>query len=188
MKALIYTIGIVSIIIASLHLMAPKSFNVEKQIIVEQDINLVFTNLCSLKEQWKWSPWADIDPNIKISYRGDDSKVGFCSSWIGNKEIGEGEQEITKIIKNKLICTELRFEKPYKSTSKTFMKLRRLNKGTELNWSVSGDYSFPTNIIMLFINMEENLGKDLEKGLRNFKAHISQKEKEQIINANIASL
>ena len=50
--------------------------------------------------------------HMKKEFKGTDGKAGAVSYWNGNKEVGEGEQEIKRIVENEVIETELRFLNP----------------------------------------------------------------------------
>ena len=174
MKKALLIVGILILLVFIMHLIAPKNYQVERKVIVTTHIDTVFKSLCSLKEQQEWSPWADLDPDMKVDYRGIDGEVGSVTYWIGNKDVGEGEQEITKINANTDIETELRFLKPFESTSIGFFKLKNMDNQTEVTWGFRGKNTFPTTIIMLFMDMEEQVGPDFEKGLIKFKAYIEK--------------
>lgn len=174
MKILLYILGGLILLVAILHIIAPKSYQVERKIIVSENIDTVFKSLCSLQEQQIWSPWANMDPNMKIEYKGTEGEVGSSSHWIGNKEVGEGEQEVLKIEPNSYIETELRFLKPFKSTSIGFLKVQKKDEGTEVTWGFKGENKFPVTIMMVFMDMDKTIGKDFEKGLKKFKAYIEK--------------
>lgn len=174
MKILLYILGGLILLVAILHIIAPKSYQVERKIIVSENIDTVFKSLCSLQEQQIWSPWANMDPNMKIEYKGTEGEVGSSSHWIGNKEVGEGEQEVLKIEPNSYIETELRFLKPFKSTSIGFLKVQKKDEGTEVTWGFKGENKFPVTIMMVFMDMDKTIGKDFEKGLEKFKAYIEK--------------
>jgi len=174
MKKALLILGIVLLLIFMMHTIAPKNYQVKRKIIVISQIDTVFKSLCSLKEQQVWSPWAEMDPNMKVEYRGTDGEIGSVSHWVGNEEVGEGEQEIIKIQPNSHIETELRFLKPFESTSIGFFKLKKLDDQTEITWGFRGKHTFPTTIIMLFMDMEEQIGPSFEKGLSKFKAYIEE--------------
>jgi hypothetical protein len=40
---------------------------------------------------------------------------------------------------------------------------------TRVSWGISGEMPYPGNLMTLFIDMEKQLGTDLEKGLKNLK-------------------
>lgn len=174
MKILLYILGGLILLVAILHIIAPKSYQVERKIIVSENIDTVFKSLCSLQEQQIWSPWANMDPNMKIEYKGTEGEIGSSSHWIGNKEVGEGEQEVLKIEPNSYIETELRFLKPFKSTSIGFLKVQKKDEGTEVTWGFKGENKFPVTIMMVFMDMDKTIGKDFEKGLEKFKAYIEK--------------
>ena len=174
MKKALFIAGMLVLLLVVMHVIAPKNYQVERKVIVTSQIDTVFKSLCSLKEQQIWSPWAEMDANMKVEYRGIDGKIGSVTHWVGNEEVGEGEQEIMKIEDNTDIETELRFLKPFESTSIGFFKLKELENQTEVTWGFRGEHAFPTTIIMLFMDMEEQVGPDFEKGLSKFKAYIEK--------------
>lgn len=171
MTILLYILaGLVGLILI-LALLAPKTYDVSRSIVIAQPKQKVFDVLRSLKEQDKWSPWAKRDPNMKKEYRGTDGEVGSVSYWNGNKEVGEGEQEITKIVDGERIEGELRFLKPWKSESDCYFETKDAGTGsTEVTWGFSGKNKFPFSIMMLFMSMDKMVGKDFEEGLATLKA------------------
>jgi hypothetical protein len=118
----------------------------------------------------EWSPWAEKDPNMEKKFTGIDGEVGAVSYWNGNKDVGEGEQEIIRIEEGKRIDTELRFLKPWKSTSDCYTVVDgEANGGTKVTWGFSGKNKFPMSIMMLFMSMDKMVGKDFEMGLKKLK-------------------
>ncbi len=161
--------GIVSLILI-LGMIAPKAYDVSRSVIVNKPKNEVFKSLRSLKEQEKWSPWEKKDPNMKKEFTGIDGEVGAKSTWVGNKDVGEGEQEITKIIENKRVEGKLRFFKPWKSEADCYFNVEDdTSSSTKVRWGFSGNNKFPFSIFMLFFSMDKTVGKDFEEGLSSFK-------------------
>ncbi|GAB7087080.1 SRPBCC family protein [Marinifilum fragile] len=174
MKILLYIIGALALIIGILHLIAPKTYQVDRKIVVSKEVDTVFKSLCSLKEQQIWSPWAEKDPEMKITYNGTDGSIGSFTHWIGNEDVGEGEQEVTKIEPNSYIETELRFLKPWKSTSTGFFEIKPIAEGTEITWGFKGENTFPSTVMMVFMDLDKAIGPDFEKGLAKFKTYIEK--------------
>ena len=175
MTTLLYIVAGLVLLIVILAIIAPKTYDVSRSIVIDTPKSEVFTVLRSLKEQDSWSPWGKKDPNMKKEYRGTDGEIGSVSYWSGNKEVGEGEQEITKIIDGERIEGELRFLKPWKSESDCYFETKEVNEGkTEVVWGFSGKNKFPFSIFMLFMNMDKAVGKDFEEGLANLKAKMEQ--------------
>ncbi|AEM69099.1 Polyketide cyclase/dehydrase [Allomuricauda ruestringensis DSM 13258] len=169
MIVLYIILGIVLLIII-LAAIAPKNYNVSRSIEISKPKSVVFDYLKSLKRQGEWSPWDKRDPNMKKEFTGTDGEVGAINYWKGNKEVGEGEQEITKIVEGERIESELRFLKPFKSTSDAYIVTKELDKNsTKVVWGFSGKNKFPMSIMMLFMNMDKAVGKDFEEGLASLK-------------------
>ncbi|MDC6365020.1 SRPBCC family protein [Muricauda sp. AC10] len=170
MMTLIYILGGLVALILILALIAPKTYDVSRFIEIEKPKKDVFENLRFLKNQDAWSPWNKKDPDMDKKFTGTDGEVGATSYWNGNKDVGEGEQEITKIVDGERIESELRFLKPWKSTSDAYLVTEEIAKDkTKVTWGFSGKNKFPFSIMMLFMNMDKAVGKDFEEGLSNLK-------------------
>jgi hypothetical protein len=125
-----------------------------------------------LKNQNDWGPWVKQDPNIKMTYKGTDGESGFISSWESSMEnVGVGEQEIKKLDDGKRIDTELRFKKPFESSSNAYMTFEDAGAAqTKVKWGFSGEMPRPMNVMLLFMNMDKEVGKDFDAGLANLKS------------------
>jgi len=166
----LYIIGGLVALVVLLHLLAPKTYDVSRTIEIAKSQSEVFTYLRHLKNMDDWSPWAKKDPNMQKKFTGTDGEVGAVSYWLGNKEVGEGEQEITKIIGGNRIESELRFLKPFKSTSDCYLEVNAIDNGnTRVKWGFAGDYKFPMNIMSFFKDMDAFVGPDFEEGMASLK-------------------
>lgn len=173
MTILIYILLGIFVLIVILAVLAPKTYNVHRTVEISRPSPQVFEYLKYLKNQETWSPWEKRDPQMHKKLRGTDGTVGAVSYWKGNKEVGEGEQEITKIIPGERIEGELRFLKPWKSTSACYFTVKDSGAdSTQVTWGFSGKNKFPISIMMLFMNMDKTVGKDFEDGLASLKAEL----------------
>ncbi|WP_411032037.1 SRPBCC family protein [Spongiimicrobium sp. 3-5] len=167
---ILYILAGLVVLIALLAVIAPKSYDVFRKIEISRPRAEVFEYLKYLKKQDEWSPWAKKDPNMEKKFTGTDGEVGAVSYWNGNKDVGEGEQEITKIEEGKRVEGELRFLKPFKSTSDCYMEVEDVSEGnTRVTWGFTGKNKFPMSIMMLFMSMDKMVGKDFEEGLASLK-------------------
>mgnify|MGYP000934290549 CR=1 FL=1 len=170
MKTILYLIlGLIAIFLAA-GLVVHKDYSVEKEIIINKPKAEVFAYLESLENQNNWSTWAKKDPNMKHSFTGTDRTVGFTHHWQGNDEVGEGEQEIKKIIPGERIDTELRFLKPFEATNDAYMITESVDANqTKVKWGFTGTMPYPMNVMLLFMDMEKSVGNDFSQGLKNLK-------------------
>jgi len=163
----IFFIG-VALVIA---LFLPTQFSVKRSAMIEQPIDTVFHYVKQLKNQELYSVWWKADPKMKKTYTGTDGEVGFVSAWKSNNaEVGAGQQKIVAIEAGKRIDMELIFIAPFESTNDAYISTTALDaKNTRVTWSIKGEMPYPMNLTSLFFDMEEGLGQDLEKGLKNLK-------------------
>lgn len=179
MTVFFYILAGVFVLILILAFLAPKTYNVSRSIEIRQPKARVFEYLRFLKNQEAWSPWEKKDPNMVKQFRGTDGEVGAISSWQGNREVGEGEQELTNIIPGERVESELRFFKPWKSTSSAYLVVEETSdNGSRVIWGFSGRNKFPMSIMMLFMNMDKMVGRDFEEGLAALKAKLEGEGKD----------
>ena len=171
LKIVIFSLlGIVALVLIAA-LLAKKEYVVERETTINKPKTEVFEYVKFLKNQGNYSKWSTMDPAMKKEYRGADGTVGFVSAWDSEKkEVGKGEQEITKIAEGERVDFELRFMEPFESTDYAYMTTEAINDSvTTVKWGFNGKMPYPMNLMLLFMDMEGMLGGDLEQGLANLK-------------------
>ncbi len=170
-KLILLVVAVLIIIPLVLALFIKKDYSVLREITINRNNEAVFNYIKYLKNQNDFSVWAKMDPAMKKQYIGVDANVGFISSWDSNdKNVGKGEQEIMKIDEGKRVDYELRFKVPFESTEQAFMSTTAIDStSTKVQWGFNGHMVYPTNVMQLFMNFEDMIGKDLQTGLENLK-------------------
>ncbi len=163
-------LGLVALVLV-LALFIKKEYAVQRSITIQKPRTLVFDYIKHLKNQDHFSKWGKMDPNMKKEFRGVDGTVGFVSAWTSeDKNVGAGEQEIKKISADERIDYELRFIKPFKSVSNAYMQTEKISETeTLVKWGFDGKMNYPMNFMLLFLKMDQLIGKDFEEGLSNLK-------------------
>ncbi|MBF4464937.1 SRPBCC family protein [Flavobacterium sp. LC2016-12] len=174
-RILLILILIVSVVLITAYFM-PKDYAVEREITINKPSDSVFSYVRYLKNQNDFSVWANIDPQMKLTYKGTDGSVGAISAWESKvKDVGVGEQEITKVTEGKRIDFALRFKEPMNDTAVGFMSTEAISANqTKVKWGINGVFPYPMNIMMPMMKMDEMIGKDLQKGLENLKTKMEQ--------------
>jgi len=153
-------------------LFTKKEYSLHREISINKTKQEVFNYIKLLKNQDHYSEWVMTDPAMKKEYRGTDGTIGFIYAWSGNNKAGQGEQEIKTIKDNERIDMEVRFVRPFKGISDTYMTTvaDNLPDKTKVKWGFSSKMNYPLNIMLLFMNMDKLLGNDIEISLGNLKA------------------
>jgi hypothetical protein len=171
MMTFLYILASIIALIILLAAIAPKKFNVNRSIVINRPLHEVFNYIKYVKNQNFWGPWNQRDPNMKQTFSGEDGTVGFISAWESDhKQVGSGEQEITNVVENVKMESELRFLKPFKSINHGYINVfEEKDNSTRVVWGFHGTNKFPFSIMMLFMSMDKMVGKDFEEGLSNLK-------------------
>ena len=175
MKKALKITGIVVLILIAVPLIVAlfvkKKYDVECEVTINKPKSEVYDYVKFLKNQDEYSVWLKMDPNAKKDYKGTDGTVGFVSAWSSdNKDLGKGEQEITGIKDGERIDYELRFIEPFESTEKAYMAFESPDSAsTKVKWGFNGKMNYPMNLMMLFMDMDGMISKDLQTGLDEMK-------------------
>jgi uncharacterized protein YndB with AHSA1/START domain len=171
LKNIVYAIIALILIVLLIGLFVKRDYAVERQITINKPKAEVFDYVKFLKNQNNYSVWAKADPNMKTTFTGTDATPGFVSAWESlDKNVGKGEQEITKIIDGERIDYELRFMEPMKTKNIAYMVTEsESDNQTVVRWGFTGHINYPMNLMLLFINMDKAIGKDFQQGLDNLK-------------------
>jgi len=166
---LVFVIFVSVVLIVAL--LVPREYDVLREITIKAPKIEVFEYIKYLKNQDNYSVWAQMDPDMKKEFIGEDGTVGFISSWESDdKDVGKGEQEIIKITEGERIDFELRFLEPYQSIDDAYMITTEIDSvSTHVQWGFEGQMPYPMNLMLLFMDMEQMLGTDLELGLKQLK-------------------
>ena len=170
---IVVIVGLVLIVAA----FAKKDYAAVREITINKPKQEVFDYVKFLKNQDNYSKWAMMDPNMKKEYKGTDATVGFISAWDSKQDnVGQGEQEIKNIADGDRIDFELRFKRPFEATDNAYMTTESVDSNqTKVKWGFNGTMKFPMNIMLIFMDMDKMLGKDLDTGLSNLKNVLEKK-------------
>lgn len=169
MKKFLIVIGILVVIVILLGLFAPKTYQVERSIKIKASKEIVYEQISLLSNFQNWSPWQDLDSNMVTTFEGTDGASGAKSHWEGNDEVGKGTMELKSLTPNEKVETIIYFLEPMEATCESNYIISESADSLNITWSFTGHNSFPWNIMGLFMNMDNMLGKDFEKGLNKLK-------------------
>ncbi len=175
LKIILYIVIGLVIIVFGLSFIAKTKMHAERSIFIKAPKEVVFTDVKTFANSQKWSPWLEKDTNANTSITGTDGTVGAKYAWDGNKDMGQGEQTITKIDEGKSVESELHFIKPFDGHATSYIRLEDSTGGVKVVWGFNSEVSRPFNIIGLFMNMDKDIGDEYNHGLDKLKA-LAEKE------------
>ena len=160
-------IGFAVVIVGLVVLIATRhsSYRVERSTRIAAPPDVVFALVNDFHAWDRWSPWARLDPNMKVTYGGPPAGVGATYAWAGDSKVGEGNMRITESRPAQKVGIRLEFLKPMPAVNQTDFTFRPDAAGTQVSWSVTGPLDFMGKAMDLFAGMDTMIGKDFEKGL-----------------------
>jgi hypothetical protein len=148
---------------------AGDTYTVQRSTTVQAEPSRVYEQVEDFHRWPAWSPWEELDPTMERTYSGPERGVGAVYSWSGNRKAGEGRMEIARANQPDEVQIDLRFVKPFKSTSVTTFMFAAQGEGTKVTWTMTGPRTFGVKVMSLFKSMDKMVGPDFEKGLAKLK-------------------
>jgi len=143
------------------------SFEHSRSIVVAAPAAKVRLLVVDFHAWTKWSPWEELDADLKRTYSGAAEGVGARYAWAG-KKAGEGSMVITNATDDR-VDVDLDFLKPFKANNKVVFRFESEGDSTRVTWTMSGT----RNVLLAIMGklfLDGMIGKDFEKGLARLKA------------------
>ncbi|GGI24134.1 potassium-transporting ATPase subunit F [Pedobacter mendelii] len=175
LKILFGIIVVLAIIILVGGMFLPKTYSVNRTILINAPDSVIYKNIANFNEFYKWNPWAKMEPTAKTTFSGTAGQPGHIYAWIG-KETGSGEMKILKVEPNKQVDIDLFFKEPFESHADTKFNITPDGSTNKVTWTMSGENNLISKWMCLVMGgMDKMIGKDFESGLASLKEK-SEKE------------
>jgi len=148
----------------------PGEFSVTRSASIAAPAPAVFVQVNELRNWPAWSPWAKKDPQMKQTYEGPPAGIGAVTSWVGNKDVGEGRMTIVESRPAELIRFKLEFLEPFAATNSAEFTFRPETGGTRVTWTMQGQSNFIGKALHLVFDFDKMIGADFEEGLAGIKS------------------
>ena len=155
----------------------PGEFSVTRSASIAAPAPAVFVQVNELKKWEAWSPWAKKDPQMKQTYQGPPAGTGAFTSWVGNKDVGEGRMTIVESRPAELIRFKLEFLEPFAATNSAEFTFKEQGGRTEVSWSMSGQNNFIGKAMGVVFDFDRMIGADFEAGLASLKTLVEEAKK-----------
>lgn len=170
---LINVLGILALALAAIVAFAalkPDAFEIRREAVIAAPPERIFAVINDFRQWPNWSPWQDLDPNMRQTLSGPPSGVGAVSSWEGNGKVGAGRTEITEAMPPSNLKMKLSMFRPMKAENQVEYTLQPTSGGTRVSWAMRGNTPLMGKVFNMFVDCEKMVGKDFEKGLAKLKS------------------
>lgn len=156
--------------------MSSESFTVERSASIAAPPQRIYEQIANFHNWTNWSPWEDVDPELRRTYSGAESGTGAIYAWSGNRKAGQGRMEIIDASAPSRVRIDLAFEKPWKARNDTLFFIQPEGSGSRVTWSMTGRKSLVMKVMGLVMSMDKMIGPDFEKGLQRLKTTTERSE------------
>jgi len=147
----------------------PSAFTLQRQITIKAPPEKLFALINDFHAWDQWSPWAHMDPAMKVTYSGPPSGVGAAYEWTGNSKVGTGRMEIMQATPSSRVQIQLDFTAPMAAHNMTVFTLTPRGDSTTVEWAMSGPMPYVSKVMTIFVSMDKMVGPDFENGLSAMK-------------------
>jgi uncharacterized protein YndB with AHSA1/START domain len=157
------------------------TYEVQRSATVDAPPERVFAQLADFRAWRTWSPWEDIDPDIRRSYLGPATGRGAGYAWSGNRKAGRGRMRIVEATEPSKVAIDLEFDKPFKARNDLVFAVEPVGADgpgaadggrSRVTWTMSGRQTLMTRVMGVFKSMDAVVGPDFERGLARLKATV----------------
>lgn len=168
---ILYVIGGLVALVLLVAAIGPKGYALEQQVTINRPVSDVYNFLRLLANQDKYNKWAMADPKMKKTFTGTDGEAGSSYAWESvDKQVGKGEQSISKLTPNERIDMDLHFIVPFEGRSKAYFQFQSNDTNTTtVKWGLAATMKYPTNIMLVLLDLRGMLNRDLAESLGNLK-------------------
>jgi hypothetical protein len=152
----------------------PDSFRVQRTVLISAPPDKVFPLINDIKAWTVWSPYEKKDPAMKRAYGAVTAGKGATYAWEGDKNVGEGSMEIVESSPRKIVL-KLDFLKPFEAHNMGEFVLEPKGDSTSVTWAIYGPSPYMSKVVGTFMNIDDMIGRDFEKGLADLKAAAEKK-------------
>ena len=141
----------------------PNSYDIQRTRVIKAPAEILFNKVNDFKNWESWSPWAEKESDLQITYPEQTSGVGGSYSWVG--EDGPGSMKTLVVSPFDSISQEMQFDNF--PPSNVYWKFDKVEEGTKVTWGMKADEVPFLLKFFAVINggMDNMVGPDYERGL-----------------------
>jgi hypothetical protein len=145
-------------------------FRVWRDANIKASPDRIFSLINDFRNWDAWSPYENIDPEMKRKISGKSRGKGAVYEWASNNhKTGTGRMEIIESSPSSKIAIQLDLDEPLKIRSIVEFRLEANDDATRVVWDMHGIVPYLGKIIGIFCKRDNTVGRDFEEGLVNLK-------------------
>jgi hypothetical protein len=149
--------------------MQPAAVHVERSSVIAAPAEVVWPYVVDHHKFLEWSPWQGLDPDQEVSFSDSSGAVGSWYAWSGDDNVGSGKMTITSLSQGTSVVNKLEFLEPFEAVANATTTIVPEGSGVKVTWAYDADNDFMGKAMGLFLDMDDMLGPDFQKGMDSLK-------------------
>lgn len=166
-KAIVALVALYILVLLSGFLLPDKT-TVVRSVEITAEKGRVFKLISEHKTFQLWSPWAQKDPAMEVTYEGPNVGVGAIQHWrSGHPQVGSGTSTYIEYIPFERATTHLAFDQGGGDATLAVTEIDA--KTVRVDWSFESAHNNVFERFIGFLFVEKMVGPDYESGLQALK-------------------
>lgn len=172
LKKILIVVVVLAALIVVIGYLLPRKVHVERSIVINASPDAIWQEVKGVKRMNNWTPWMEMDPNMKLELSGPDYGIGSRSDWDSEDEnVGKGSQEIVESVENEKVRMEMYFS-DFPDPNYAEIILTETDGGTNVLWTYDGDLGSGPMFRYFGLMLDGMLGPNYEQGLAKLKSRV----------------
>ena len=171
MQVLYIILGALAMLILGLFVFSlylPSRLKIERALLMVARPEVIFREVDTIRNWERWSPWHQLDPDMKIVYGEKESGAGASYSWESKKRnVGRGSLIITESRPYEYIALHINFME--QGASKGYFRFEPAGDNTRVTWGMEVAIGQHPARKFMGLMMDKWIGRDFERGLRKLE-------------------
>lgn len=175
MMRLVLGLGALVLILAGVALALPSQVTVARTVVINAPESAIFPYLNNLRAFNGWSPWAQRDPNLQVTYAGPGQGEGARIEWTsGERSVGEGSMQITESQPTRRVDLAVNFNG---LEGASYYDLAPSGSGSRVTWGFG--YDTGTNPLRRWkgLMLDRFVGTEFQTGLAELKERVESERR-----------
>ena len=172
---LVLGLVVLLLVIAGIAFALPNYITVARAVVINAPEGAVFPYLSNLHNFKAWTPWAERDPNLRVSYSGPEMGKGASMSWASEeRSVGRGSMQIIEADPNRRIDLAI----DYNGLEGTaYYTVVPAGSGSKVTWGFGHDTGTSPIKRWRGLMLDGFVGSEYQIGLANLKEQIESERR-----------
>lgn len=170
MMRLVLGLGVLVFILSAVALGLPAHVTATRSVVINAPEYVIFPYVNNLRRYQQWAPWADRDPDLKVTYSGPPEGNGAKVDWVSDvPAVGNGSVQILESKPSSSVNLAANIKG---LEGRSYFELSPAGAGSKVSWSFGFDTGSSPIKRWKGLMLDRYIGEEYKKGLEKLKQRV----------------